>query len=147
MNIVGAGFQADTGDCAWFPTEFGLGIDLCVEFLNGIDRYKSGSIADHRGSIGDAQAHKSFVVGYAVDDVTRILWANPVGALGPGTTTWIDHGARAEGDKILIVAAIQREVIDDFIADSSAQGGRGGVHHGTSSVMVMVSVVEPGLST
>ena len=119
MDVVGPGFQSDAGYRAWFPAELGLGIDLRIELLNRINRYKRGGITDDSGCVGDAEAHEGFVVGNAVDDVAGVLGTNPVGALCPGSAAWVDHRAGTERDKILVVAPVQWQVVNDFIADRS----------------------------
>src|SRR2546429_9991165 len=96
--------------------ELGPRIDLRIELLNRIYRYKGGGITDDSGSVGDAQAHEGFVVGNAVDDVAGVLGTNPVGALGPGSAAWVDHRAGTARNKILVIAAVQGQVINNLVA-------------------------------
>src|SRR5947208_10703710 len=127
MDVVGARFQSDACYGAWFPAELGLRIDLRIELLNRIYRYKGGGITDDSGSVGDAQAHEGFVVGYTVDDVAGVLGTNPVGALGPGSASRVDHGAGTERNKILVIAAVQWQIINNLVAYRAAESGGGGV--------------------
>ena len=129
MDVVGARFQSDASDCAGLPAELGPRIDLRIELLNRIYRYKGGGITDDSGSVGDAQAHEGFVVGNAVDDVAGVLGTNTVGALGPGSAARVDHGAGTERNKILVIAAVQWQIINNLVAYRAAESGGGGVHH------------------
>src|SRR6267143_3375431 len=130
VNLIGARLQADAGDGARLPAKFGLGIDLRVELLNCIDGNKRGCIAQDGCRVSYTQAHKCFVIGDAVDDKTGVLRANAVCGLRPRAAARVNRSARTQGDEILVVAAIQRQVVDDFVADGAAQRGGGGIHHG-----------------
>ncbi len=130
VNLVRSRFEADTGDGAGLPAKFSFGIDLSVELLNGIDGYKCCSIAEDGRRVGHAKAHERFVIGDAIDDVTGVLGANAIGGLSPRTTAGVNRSARTQGDEILIVAAIQGKIVDNFVANGSAQRGGGGIQHG-----------------
>src|SRR5205085_6019473 len=56
MKRVGAGLQSDAGDGAGLPSEFGLGILLCGEFLNGVDRQQRRRVAGQADRIDRALA-------------------------------------------------------------------------------------------
>src|SRR5215472_4945106 len=90
MYLVCARFDADAGDRPRFPTEFRFGIDLRVEFLDGINGQERSRIAKDGRGIGDAQTHEGLIVGNAVHDVTGIFRANPVGSLRPRTAAGIN---------------------------------------------------------
>src|SRR6266852_75243 len=130
VNVIRSGFKSDAGDGARLPSKFCLRIDLSIELLNRIDGYERGRIAEDRRGVGHAKAHERFVIGDPVDDVTGVLGANAVGGLRPWSTTRVNRSAGSQGDEILVVAAIQGEVVDDLVADRAAKGGGGRVHHG-----------------
>src|SRR5713226_2945797 len=120
VNFVGTGLQADAGDGPWLPAEFRLGIHLGIELLNGVDGYQSCGITQNSSGIGHAEAHESFVIGDTIDNETGVLRTNAVGRLRPRTATRIDRSAGTQGDEILVVASVQREVVDNFVADGAA---------------------------
>src|SRR4029077_18619871 len=62
-----------------------------------------------------------FIVGQTVDDVAGVLWPNPVGALRPWPATWIDHRSGAQREQVLVIAAVQRKIIDGLIAQRAAK--------------------------
>jgi len=130
VYIVGAGFQADAGDGARLPAEFRFGIDLRVEFLNRVNRNQRCRVANNCRGICHAESHERLIIGNAVDDVTGVLRADAVGHLGPRASPRVNRCAGAQGDEVLIVASIERQIIDNFVADSASQCGGGGVYHG-----------------
>src|SRR2546429_3782873 len=52
-----------------------------------------------------------------IDDVAGVLRTNAVGGLRPRTTAGIDGSSRTQRNQVLVVAAVQGEVVDDFVAD------------------------------
>src|SRR2546429_4603248 len=72
MDVVGARFQSDASDCAGLPAELGPRIDLRIELLNRIYRYKGGGITDDSGGVSDAQAHEGFVVGRSEEHTSEL---------------------------------------------------------------------------
>src|SRR5580704_16073059 len=73
VYLICSGLQSDTRDRSRFPTEFRLGIDLCVEFLDSIDRQDRCGIAGNRSCIRYAESHKRFVIAQTIDEVAGIL--------------------------------------------------------------------------
>src|ERR671925_884663 len=106
VNIICPGLETHIRDSPGFPAEFGLGIHLCVELLDRVDRYKRGRIADDRSGVRYAEPHKRLIVRNAVDDKTGVFRANAVGSLRPRAAAGINRGSGSQGDQVLIIAAV-----------------------------------------
>src|SRR5215471_7971293 len=123
VNLVRPRFQPYAGDRSGLPAEFRFGIDLCIEFLNGVDGNELSRVPKDGSGVRYAKSHKRFVIRDAVYDEAGVFRTNAVGSLRPRTPTGIDRSAGAQREQVLVIAAIQRQIVDNFVANGAAQSG------------------------
>ena len=128
MNIVGARLQPHGNNRARLPSVLRFRVDLGIELLDGVDRNHRHRISHQARGIDDAQGGEGFVVGHTVHNVGIGFRANAVCALVPSPTARVDHDAGAQGKKLLVIPAIQGQVIDGLVADGATKRGAGAVH-------------------
>src|SRR5579864_12655 len=119
--------QSNVHDCAGFPAIFSRGVLLDVELLDRIDRQDGRGISRDAGAIDDALSRKRLAVKQALDEVGIVFGAQAVRAGGRESSAGITDDTRSQLQKVFVVAAIQGEFVDFFIAECPTQRGRGGV--------------------
>ena len=108
-------------------TVFGRRIFLCVEFLNGVNGEMASRSALNAFGVDDGGCVVRIVAIDTVNDEVVVFGTIAVGADREKSATGITLDTRAQGDEILEIAAIQRKVIDFFVAEGAAEGVVGSV--------------------
>ena len=125
MQSVCTRLNSDVNDRAWLPSVFSRGVLLQVEFLNRVDRENGRRVAGDSRSVNDCLPGVGLTVVQAINEVGIVLGAQAVGARGGEATARIAHHARTELQQVLVVTAIERQIVDLFVAESPAQSGGG----------------------
>ncbi len=128
MKSIGPRSDSHVHDGAGLPAIFCLGIFLEVEFLDGVDGQDRRPICERTRHIGDGTGVIEIDVDNAVEHPAGFIGTNVVAALRPGSAARLDHHARAQCQQALVVAAIQRHIVDVRVVESAAQRGVGGFH-------------------
>ena len=129
VHLIGARLQPHINDRSRLPAIFRRGILLQIELLNRIDRQNGRRIPGNARAIDEALARKGFAVIETVDDVHVVFGAKAVGARGRESATRIAHHAGPQLQQVLVIASIQRQVINLLVAEGSAEGRGGEVEH------------------
>ena len=123
MNAVGAGLETDVNHRSRLPAEFGGREFFHVEFLNRVDRQNRRRIAGDTGAVDDGLAGVWLAVEQALNKVGVVFRAQSVGARRRESAAGIAHHAGAQLQQVLVVAAIQRQIVDLRVAQRAAQSG------------------------
>ena len=127
MERIRSRLQSHIDDRAGLPSIFGGRVFLNIKFLNGINRENGGGVSGDASAIDDALAGKWLAVKKAVNKIGVVFRAQAVGACGRESAAGITHHAGAQLQKIFIVAAVQRKVVDLFVTQCATQRCGGGV--------------------
>ena len=127
---VGAGLQSNIDDRSRLPSVFRRRIFLNVELLDRVDGQNGCRVAGDACAIDDALSGKGLTVKQAFYEVGVVFGAQAIGAGGGESAAGITHHPGAKLQQILVIAAIQRKIIDFLIAQRSAQSRGGGVQQG-----------------
>ena len=120
VNLVGARLQADVHDCTRFPSIFCGRILLKVEFLNRVHGKNRGGVSGDAGAIDDALAREGFAVEQAVHQISVVFGSESVRAGGGESSARIANHAGTQLQQVLVVAPIQREVVDLLVAERAS---------------------------
>src|SRR5205807_3081646 len=90
---------------------------------DGVDRENGGGVSGDACSIDDALAGKGLAVKKTVDEICIVLRPQAVGAGGGKSAPGIAHYTRSQLQQVFVVAAVQRQIIDFFIAESASECG------------------------
>src|SRR5215469_18170117 len=116
MQTVGSGFQTHVDYRSRLPAIVCRWVLLQVEFLNRVDGENGGGIARDSGTVDDGLSGVGLAVEQTFDEVGIVLGAQTVAAGGRETAARIAHYTGPELKQVLIVAAVQRQVVNFLIA-------------------------------
>jgi hypothetical protein len=133
VKSISARFQRHVYDCARLPAIFRRRIFLDIEFLDRIDGQDRGGIAHNPCAVNNALTGKGLAVEQAVDEVGIVLSSQAVGTGGRETASRVPHHARTQLQQVLVIAAIQGQVVDLLIAERPPQCRRCDVNEGNFS--------------
>ena len=126
VETVGARFHRHVDDGPGLPAVFRGGILLHVKLLNRVNRQDRRRVSCDARAVDDALAGEGFAVKDAIHNVCIVFGAKAVGAGGGKSASRITDHTRPELQKVFVVASIQGEIVDFFIAQRAAKrGGRG----------------------
>src|SRR4029077_3576046 len=119
----GPRFQSYIDDRSWFPAIFSRRVLLQIKFLNGVNRQNGGGVYYNSGAVDDALSREGLGIVQTVNQVSVVFGAKPVGAGGGESSAGITNYARTQLQQVLVIAAIQRQIVDFSIAECAAQCG------------------------
>src|SRR5579883_2759405 len=109
------------------PAVLGFRVLLDVELLDGVDRQQRCRVAGNAGRVDRALGGEAFDGVDAIQDVHVVLGAEAVGTLAPLAAARKRHHSGAQLQQTHEVAAVQRQVVDDLIAEGSAEHRAGAI--------------------
>src|ERR1700687_196311 len=115
------GFETNVHNCSWLPSIFRRRLLLGVKFLNGIDGKVRCRSTLHAFGIDYRCRVVRIVVVDAIHDEVVVLGTISIGANREKTAARVALNTGPKGDKILKIAAIERQIVDGFIAYGAAQ--------------------------
>ena len=110
------------------PAVLRFGIFLEVEFLDGVDGQDHRRIGKRTRHIGDRAGIAEIGIDNAVQHPGGFIGPKVVGALGPGRAARLDHHTWTQIQQVLVIAAIQRHIVDVRVAEGAAQRGARRIH-------------------
>src|SRR4029077_2865503 len=120
VQIICSRLDSDVDRHTWLPADVWRRIFFGIELLNGIDRQDRTGCALHALCIDDVPGIIGIVVVAALDHEIVILRPHTVGNDGFETAAREANHSRPENYEILIVATVERQVVDFFIRKSAA---------------------------
>src|SRR5438128_1856149 len=128
--VIGVGSRPDSDvhNSAGLPAVLGFRIFFEVEFVYGVDGQDRGAIGKRTRHIGDRAVVDEIGIDDAVHHPDGFIGTAVVGALSPWRAPRLDRHARNQIQQILIVASIQRHIVDGCIFEYATKGPARGIH-------------------
>src|ERR1039458_189162 len=127
VNLVGAGLETHVNHRSRLPPEFGRCKFFHVKLLNRVDRQNRLGIAGDAGSFDDGLAGVGLAVKQALNEVGVVFRAQSVRARGRESAARIALYTGTQLEQVLVVAPVQRQIVDLRVAQRAAQSGGCGV--------------------
>ena len=128
VKRVGPRPDSDVHNSAEHPTVLGFRIFFEVEFLDGVDGQDRGAIGKRTRHVGYRAVVDEIGIDDAVHHPDGFIGTAVVGALSPWRTPRLDRHARDQIQQILVVASIQRHIVDGCICEYATKGPARGIH-------------------
>src|ERR1019366_4127777 len=127
VNLVGAGLETHVNHRSRLPPEFGRCKFFHVKLLNRVDGQNGRRIPSDTGAVDDGLAGVGLAVEQALNKVGVVFRAQSVRARRRESSAWISRPAGTQLEQVLVVPAIQRQIVDLRVAQRAAQSGGGSV--------------------